>query len=257
MVILIELSGMFRLRPLHSKLRLKTSPSDRSATGFTLVELLVVIAIIALLAALIFPVVGKMRARAAQTKCAANLRTWGIAILRYSQENNGYVNYDKWASAASAHYNPYFGVEAISVSGRDQKTTPQEYYRWCPAMEWDKSGSAPVGYAFMRPSVQKADGTYGLEPASATGGSYNLRRAQRPSQLLFMMDAIKNAGATLEKPGDLDTLVRPICTGKDERHSGSVNALFADGHISTYQWSDIDQDTPAEQEMVANWFHLD
>jgi prepilin-type N-terminal cleavage/methylation domain-containing protein len=54
--------------------------------GFTLIELLVVIAIIAILAAILFPVFAKARAKARETSSASNLRQIGIGILMYAQD---------------------------------------------------------------------------------------------------------------------------------------------------------------------------
>ena len=63
----------------------------RRRRGFSLVELLVVLCIVVILLAVLIPVVGKVWRGARQTKCLANLRSVGQALVIYQNENKGWA----------------------------------------------------------------------------------------------------------------------------------------------------------------------
>ena len=67
--------------------RVRRNISKRA--GFTLIELLVVIAIIALLMAILFPVLRSARNQARAVVCQANLKQWGTIFALYVEENEG------------------------------------------------------------------------------------------------------------------------------------------------------------------------
>jgi len=81
----------------------------RESRGFTLVELLVVIGIIALLIAILLPVLNKARSAAMLTRCMSNHRQLMMGMFLYVNDSRG------WA--------PQYSVTNNAVS-------PAENYRW-------------------------------------------------------------------------------------------------------------------------------
>jgi prepilin-type N-terminal cleavage/methylation domain-containing protein len=67
------------------------APGVRVQRAFTLIELLVVIAIIAILAAILMPVLQKAEERARVAQCLSNKKQMGMGWVMYTGDNNDYI----------------------------------------------------------------------------------------------------------------------------------------------------------------------
>lgn len=104
-------------------------------SGFTLIELLVVIAIIAILAAIIMPVLEKAKQRALQASCINNLHELGIALTIYADTYNQYPGCLKTAN------DTYIWPSRLYNSS----TMQNRKAFWCPAAlpqsAWDTNSN--------------------------------------------------------------------------------------------------------------------
>ena len=74
--------------PLH----FRSASARASRHGFTLLELLTVIAIIGVLAAILFPTLGRVRKAAHVTQDLSTIRSIGQVMMQYAAENRGSIN---------------------------------------------------------------------------------------------------------------------------------------------------------------------
>ena len=85
-------------------------PADVRRRAFTIVELLVVIAIIAILIALLIPMISRARLAMRRPLCASNLRQVGLLLHAYANENGGEIpaqyGWDEPPGRPSAQFGP-------------------------------------------------------------------------------------------------------------------------------------------------------
>src|SRR5215469_15028090 len=84
----VSINGTIGFKPTASDAMKGPHRHSRPANGFTLIELLVVIAIIAILAAILLPVLSNAKLRAIIATDMSNKRQLTIAWFMYAQDNN-------------------------------------------------------------------------------------------------------------------------------------------------------------------------
>jgi prepilin-type N-terminal cleavage/methylation domain-containing protein len=124
-------------------------------TGFTLIELLVVIAIIAVLVAILLPVLNEARDRAKVISCGAQENQLGMAIFSYANINNSFIplldgpQYDEWSPAS-----PYFDgfIRDGGITNMDLFYCPSNPYFFSrvPGQIVLFFGKPKTGYGYLR-----------------------------------------------------------------------------------------------------------
>jgi prepilin-type N-terminal cleavage/methylation domain-containing protein len=176
------------------------------AVAFTLIELLVVIAVIALLAALLLPVLSRTKESGRATACLSNLRQTGLALQLYVQDNNNRLPVMRDRPLSATNQLPVPDQVLSNQLGNVRVL-------WCPSDHW------PTDRARLAP---RAGPTYFQQ----TGCSYSW------NSLLNGQDAEHLSALGLSfNPHEV-----PLMFDKEGFHRArgpkkAQNWLYADGHI--------------------------
>jgi prepilin-type processing-associated H-X9-DG protein len=246
---------------------------------------MIVIGLIALLAALLLPVFGRMRAASASVRCAANLRQMTTAWAIYTADNHGeFIAYAFFADPTSGvAWNKYWpgvldqaavrGSAILCPAAFEPNPTDANFGYGSATTAW--TGNTPDG---TNGTVMRLDGThyregsYGFNRYLAAGWGYSntpggdrISNVRQPGDTPVFLDAayvdvrpVNGSDVPIALPSNLrgDTLTR---TSPEHwlfllaRHGRGVNVAMADGSV---RW------VPAEETYMlawkANWtrYHL-
>lgn len=198
--------------------------SSRNQSGFTLTELLVVLAILAVLAAVLFPVLHSAREKAWETTCASNLHQLGLAVEMYLQDNDETFPVSFVAGREGPDLSWRESVQPY-VRNTGILTCPASEHRGPKADELPPEARASYALnAWLSPPDLTARGGGRGEPAAlgAVGDS---------SGTIMLCDAgYSNAPVALDWDHylALGMQEQPLPT---ERHHGAANFCFVDGHV--------------------------
>ncbi len=229
-------------------------PLSKRRNGFTLIELLVVIAIIAILAAILFPVFAKARAKARQSQCLSNLRECGLAMHMYATDYDDKlaplspvpgIAYFQWTfswhhstMSLTAMANlvnslePYMKNYGIWYCQSDpfRTETPSKAAALGlsgPATEWGRPEAAQAGVVSFSYCTQWDTWNGGQDPLCPDPfKSLKITGVEAPASQLVLCD------------NGLDTIDPPEKVG--QAHNDGSDFLFLDGHVKWVargQWS--------------------
>ena len=183
----------------------------RGHGGFTMIELLAVITIIAMLVTMTVPHVGRIQERAQSVVCMNNLRQIGIGVLSYvGEHDNTYPVIEM--NADNPVYLPEDEAEPIYIELEPYGVTQQVLK--CP--------SDIQGPNYFAKNAKTIDGkTYST--------SYQWRPIidEENGAAPKIYGGRRGAGVRIVKPSRVT-----ICTDYEKAHSGRLNRLYADGHVS-------------------------
>ncbi|NQZ71281.1 MAG: type II secretion system protein [Lentisphaeria bacterium] len=234
----------------------KRSERKLTRARFTLIELLVVISIIAILAAMLLPVLSRSKRMAVRLICATNLKQCGLALHMYADEFDGNV------PSGSPSLNDTAIVYRQSTYNFDLRTNMADYLSDFRVWKCETIQAATIDDPLN--TRYSCWGTFYYFPAapypefgSAEDIPNNINRVENPESQVLMQDRLyshptglqmsNHANGDYQQPFTADnpsnTRILGICYG--------ANLLFFDGHVNWYDFNSLEDVGSLSASMLA------
>jgi prepilin-type N-terminal cleavage/methylation domain-containing protein/prepilin-type processing-associated H-X9-DG protein len=201
----------------------------RSRRAFTLIELLTVIAIIGILAAILIPVVGRVREGARQTQCRSNIRQIAMATSVAAQDNKGrfpamrstyWDKPDTTVNGVRLTY-PYLLEQSTQATLRPYFKTNGRYeepFR-CPTV--DGRGPTTGKASWFGPGIDQSQYRYNFD------GAANSRMALNPAKAVLFYEMLFDDWSAADWPHTAG--------------GASMSVAYADGHVARMTYVDYQE----------------
>jgi len=196
--------------------------------AFTLVGLLVVIAIMAVLAALLLPVLANSKEKARSAQCVNNLRQWGLAFQMYADDHDDFLPRRGQGVQMLAQINrpedwfnalpPYFGLSSFQemISNNVTPAAHTQSVFICPTAD------DPRGTYFLPYGMNMNLCPWNLPVAT------KFSEVVQPSYVVAMADAPGQYASTYPSAQPYSVVAR---------HAARVNLLFLAGQVQSFAGS--------------------
>ncbi len=226
-----------------------------SKKGFTLIELLVVIAIIALLLSILLPALTKVKEQARRTICLTNLRSLGIGIHLYADDNNnklipnahyqgkeyddgihgpidggtGYQNWQGYITGIDMAYPELLKSVQLGKLFSERYVDDFDSY-YCPTAKLNKESEGSDLKKYTTNLVKF------MPPTTASGWGIQAGESRCNSNYMYWTWEKTKIINISNKPIVVDNMLS-VAHKKSNGDPHSANALFSDGHVSMTRFS--------------------
>ena len=205
--------------------------------GFTLIELLVVITIIALLMAMLIPVLNKAREQGKRASCLHNLNQLTLACIMYADNNDGKLPH-AWAGRkdSSGHMIAWVGAPRPNQREIDKMELIREglLFPYCPNEKLYKCPTGERGEAVTYSIVESMGGVPNSGGTTRDMTYLNRSQIRNPGMRFVFVDEGKWPGSPWNVFYD-----QPMWWDSPTiRHSMGTNWSYADGHSEYHKWMD-------------------